>query len=59
MCEICGVILNIVRKGKPLFEICNEVKTTYSDKSIKRTSVYKWCCEFENGQTPVQKCYCD
>lgn len=52
-CEIRGVIRYLVWKGKPPFEIYNEVKTAYGDKAMNRTSVYKWCREFKNGRTSV------
>ena len=35
-CEIRGVIRYLVWKGKPPFEIYNEVKTAYGDKAMNR-----------------------
>ncbi|KAG5324974.1 MOS1T transposase, partial [Pseudoatta argentina] len=52
-CEIRSVIRYLIWKGKTPVEVYNEVKTAYSDKSMNRTSVFKWCCEFKNGRTSV------
>ena len=40
-------------KGKTLVEVYSEVKTSYGDIAINRTSVFKWCGEFKNGRTSV------
>ena len=52
-CEICGVICYLVWKEKTPVEVCNEIKTTYGDKAMNRTSVLKWSREFKKGLTSV------
>ena len=52
-CQIRGVILYLVWKGKTPFEVYNEVKPKYDDKAVNRTRVFKWCVAFKNGHTSV------
>ena len=40
-CEIRGVILYFVWKGKTQVEVYNEVKTAYGDKAMNPMSVIK------------------
>ena len=40
-------------KGKTPVQVYSGVKTEYGDKGMNRTSVFKWCRQFQNGRTSV------
>lgn len=52
-CEVRAVIRYLVAKGKSSTEVFDEIKTTYGDKMMNRTSVFKWCKNFKDGRTSV------